>query len=174
MIGDQTRSAPPLPQPIAAEIGESAVFLAPLTPLAPPTPLPSRSLAPSPGWLAPRFSVPSFPVFLFSVLTALCSLLSVFLFPRSLAPSLPAFLFPRSLVSLVPCSLSPCRSVLSALCSLLSVFLFPCSLAPSLPAFLFPWSLGPCFSPTPPYERTPPPHTNSDPPPMPFCETVKL
>jgi hypothetical protein len=107
MIGDQTRSAPPLPQPIAAEIGESAVFLAPLTPLAPPTPLPSRSLAPSPGWLAPRFSVPSFPVFLFFVLTALCSLLSVFLFARSLAPSLPAFLFPWSLG---PRFFAPCLS----------------------------------------------------------------
>jgi hypothetical protein len=47
---------------------------------------------------------------------------------------------------------------------------------PSFPAVLSTnhYPLNTEFRPTPPYPKTPPPHTFRTPPPMPFCETVKL
>jgi hypothetical protein len=53
--------------------------------------------------------------------------------------------------------------------SLLFGPLVPCSLGP-----LVPCSLVPCFFTHPPASGAHPPTLSWDPPPMPFCETVKL
>ena len=137
---------------LAEQTGPPAVPLASRTPLAPPPAAPKlqrrRDSAVLP--LPPSLLHPLTPSLLHSSTFSL-----VHLFLRSLAPLFPAFSPPPCLRRPPPLSFypppppGPLRSPFSA----------PISLIP-----LVPWSL---LLPHPP-------HRFSTPPPMPFCETVKL